>query len=56
MEVFHKGADGRWDISSYIGLDAIAQFSSIQVEIPMAEIYLDVKDLKAPQEVLRFGR
>ncbi len=42
VETYVRHEDGRWTLRSYTGLAAVAQFASLGIEIPLAEIYLNV--------------
>jgi Uma2 family endonuclease len=42
-EVFRKRGDGRWVLSSYAGLDALAKAESIAIDAPLVEIYAGVE-------------
>jgi len=39
IEVFTKAADGRWTLSEFTGLDTTCKFESVDLSIPLAEIY-----------------
>ena len=41
IDVFHKAPDGRWILTSYEGQDAIVRVESLDIAIPLAEIYVD---------------
>jgi Uma2 family endonuclease len=44
VEVLARQTDGRWTIGGvYIGMEAVLQLPSVQIEIPLAEIYADVE-------------
>jgi Uma2 family endonuclease len=43
VEAYHRHDDGRWSINSYAGLNASLPLPGIGIDIPLAEIYLDVK-------------
>ena len=42
VEVFRKTADKRWILNTYEGLDAIAAVDSLDISLPLAEIYAGV--------------
>lgn len=42
VESFVRQPDGSWNYSPYSGLDAAARIRTLQIEIPLAEIYADV--------------
>jgi Uma2 family endonuclease len=41
IEVFRKTPDRRWILTSYVGLDAIVRVESLQIDLPLAEIYFE---------------
>jgi Uma2 family endonuclease len=43
IEVFFKDSGGTWSLSVSSGLDATCKFRSLDIEIPLAEIYRGVK-------------
>jgi len=43
VEVFRRQAGGHWILSEYAGINAAARFDSIDVSVPLAEIYDKVK-------------
>lgn len=42
VETFHKTDEKSWMINTYLGLDTLVKLRSIDVEIPMKEIYRNV--------------
>jgi Uma2 family endonuclease len=42
VEVFFRQAGGTWLLTPYVGIDSVAALRSIDVELPLAEIYLNV--------------
>jgi Uma2 family endonuclease len=42
IEVFRKTADNRWILTSYEGLESTARVESLEIELPLSEIYLAV--------------
>jgi Uma2 family endonuclease len=42
IEVFHRAPDGRWILSSYEGLESVARVESLEIELPLTEIYFEV--------------
>lgn len=42
VETFNRQADGSWRLDTYGGLDAAAQFRSMDLELPLSEIYLGI--------------
>lgn len=49
VEVFYKINQKKWQVTSYIGLNEIVKFETVNVELKMADIYKKAKDLKDPQ-------
>jgi len=43
IETFRKSPDGGWILTSYQGLEAVARVESLDIAIPLAEIYADVE-------------
>ena len=43
VEIFRKGSDGRWVLSSYTGLDANAKIESLQIDVPLSQVYAGVE-------------
>lgn len=43
VAVYLKLEENVWRMTTYLGLDKIVRFDSIDVELPMSEIYLDVE-------------
>jgi Uma2 family endonuclease len=41
IEVFRKMPDGRWILSSYVGLEAAVRIESLEIDLPLAEIYFE---------------
>ncbi|MEM7809617.1 MAG: Uma2 family endonuclease [Planctomycetota bacterium] len=39
VQVFFRRDDGDWKISFFTGLDAVARFESLDIELPLSEIY-----------------
>jgi Uma2 family endonuclease len=39
VEVFRRMTDGRWILSTYEGIDAVAPIESLSISVPLAEIY-----------------
>jgi Uma2 family endonuclease len=50
IEVFRKEADRRWILSTYEGLDASAAVDSLNISLPLVEVYAGV-DLPIPTEL-----
>lgn len=43
LEVYYELEDNVWRMSTYESIDALVRFESIDVELPMRKIYLDVE-------------
>ena len=43
VEVFRKAAENRWILSTYEGAGAVARVESIEIELPLDEIYSGVE-------------
>ena len=43
VEVFRKTPDGRWILSTYDGLDSTAKVESLEITLPLAELYAGVE-------------
>ena len=41
IEVFRKTPDGRWILSSYAGLESTVRVESLDIALPLAEIYFE---------------
>lgn len=39
MEVFTRGGDGRWTLTEAVGLDATCPLSSLDIALPLSEVY-----------------
>lgn len=48
VEIFTRGQGGRWEYEIVSGLDASVRLHSLDVEIPLAEIYRDVEFASVP--------
>lgn len=48
VEVYERRADDRWLLTRYEGLDASAHLESVDVALPLAEVYLDAEFLNEP--------
>jgi Uma2 family endonuclease len=42
IEVFYRQSDGTWLLTHYVGTTAVASLRSIQIDLPLAEAYLNV--------------
>jgi Uma2 family endonuclease len=49
IDVLYKNEDGIWEMHSFIGLEDELELRSINVKIPLSDIYEDAKDLVLPQ-------
>lgn len=49
VDVFHKKENGAWEMNSYIGLEEMMILKTLDIKIPLADIYEDVEDLHLPQ-------
>ena len=43
VECFVRVPGGGWNMTPFVGLDALARIRSLQIEIPLAEIYADIE-------------
>ena len=48
VEVFFRRDDGIWELAPVKGLDATARLQSLQIELPLAEIYYEVQFPEQP--------
>ena len=48
VEVFFRRDDGIWELAPMKGLDATARLQSLQIELPLAEIYYEVQFPEQP--------
>ena len=48
IEVFTKQSDGAWQLSTFEGADAVARLGSIQIDLPLREIYAGVTFAAVP--------
>lgn len=56
VEVFYKIGENKWQMTSYVGLDKVVQFDTLEVELKMSDIYKKIKDLKDPQIDIEFPK
>jgi Uma2 family endonuclease len=49
VEVRHKSSDGRWVMTFYEGLNSVAKLESLDIEVPLAELYAGVLEAPAPE-------
>lgn len=54
IEVFHKISENKWEMTSYVGLDKVITFESLDVSLKMADIYQTAIDLQNPQVFIDF--
>lgn len=50
VEVFHRQADGQWLLRTFEGLDAMVHFESIDVDVPMRDLYAKTPVVGVPLE------
>ena len=43
IERFHRGADGRWVLTSVAGMPAVLRLESLEIDLPLAEVYEKVE-------------
>ncbi len=43
VEVYRRSPEGGWPLAEFVGVDAVARFDSIEVSVPLAEIYSKVQ-------------
>jgi Uma2 family endonuclease len=53
VEAFLRGAAKSWNMTPFVGLDAIALFRAVQLEIPLLEIYAEVEFPPPPRPPLQ---
>jgi Uma2 family endonuclease len=51
VELFSRHPGGGWLLMHYVGLDAVAHLRSVDVELPLAEVFLSVAFPAAPEAV-----
>jgi Uma2 family endonuclease len=49
IDVFRKLPDNRWILAGYDGLESIARVESLEVDLPLAEIYFEVTLSAVPE-------
>lgn len=49
VDVLHKKENGAWEMNSYFGLNEVLELNTINLKIPLADIYDDTEDLVLPQ-------
>ena len=54
VEVFHKMDEKKWQLTSYVGLDEVVKFETLDVELKMSDIYKKATNLKDPQLDIEF--
>lgn len=42
VETYHRQADGSWRLEIFHGLEAVARLRSLNVDLPLAEVYRDI--------------
>ena len=50
VEMFFRQGDGTWLLTPYTGIEAVARFRCLGVELPLAEAYADVEFPPAPPD------
>ena len=43
VEVFHKTPEGGWLLNTYEGLEAVAAIASLEIALPLAELYAGIE-------------
>jgi Uma2 family endonuclease len=43
VEVYRRSADGAWLYTAYVGQEAVIALSDIGIELPMADLYMNVE-------------
>lgn len=54
VEVYYKIEENKWQMTSYVGLDKIVKFDTLDAELKMSDIYKKIEDLKDPQTYIEF--
>jgi Uma2 family endonuclease len=54
VEVFYKLEDNKWQMTSYVGLDKVVKFETIDAELKMSDIYKETINLQDPQIFIDF--
>jgi Uma2 family endonuclease len=49
IDVLYKKENGAWELNSYIGLDDTLILNTLDIKIPLSDIYEDAKGLTLPQ-------
>lgn len=49
IDVLVKKENGKWEMSSFVGLDDVLELTTLDIKIPLSDIYEDVKNLSIPQ-------
>ena len=55
VDVLYRMEDNSWKMVTIIGLDKTVYLNSLECELKMSDIYLDVEDLKEPMMQLDFS-
>ncbi|HYE20646.1 MAG TPA: Uma2 family endonuclease [Tepidisphaeraceae bacterium] len=57
IETFVRQADGVWIIAgAYTGMDSVARFASIEVDVPLAEVFAGIEFPPPPSDEEIYGR
>lgn len=54
VDTMYRKDASYWRMSSTIGLDKSVKLHSLDIEVPMSEIYKNIRDLEMPQTVMDF--
>lgn len=54
VEVFYKIEENKWQMTSYVGLDKVVKFETIDAELKMSDIYKETINLENPQTFIDF--
>ena len=54
VEVYYKIEENKWQMTSYIGLDKVVKFDTLDVALKMSDIYKKITNLKDPQTYIEF--
>ncbi len=55
VEIFRRTPDGNWLLRSYCGLDQTAPVESLEIAIPLAELYEGIELPPPPEPVAATG-
>jgi Uma2 family endonuclease len=54
VEVYYKIEENKWQMTSYIGLDKVVKFDTLDIALKMSDIYKKITNLKDPQTYIEF--